>query len=149
MTTNTDTEFQYVLREFVGDGSPFKLMCDDNDIISRITLKDRWKDIEDLKLEYTDPATKRNVKIKEEDLYRIKAYAPFKNHLQNETGTKTKYPVDVTKYTRADFDNYLSDDYDPDDPTKYVYALAKAAKKHHFSTTGGYYSKSHGWWQWW
>jgi hypothetical protein len=78
-------------------------------------------------LEYPD-GTGTDVKLSDEDIKEVIALEPFRNHLQDEVGLKTKHPVDFTNYLREDFLRYLDYEYDPDHPTKYDQTLALATQ---------------------
>jgi hypothetical protein len=121
-----NTEFAYIINVLFGVDTPVQLLCDQNGINNHRKLKPRWKDIDDL--EYTDSSGTK-AKLSKDDIEEFAAIYPFKNHLQNELGQKTKNLVDITQYSREDFLRYYDDEYDPNNPTQYNQALAQGAEK--------------------
>ena len=122
--TKRETDFEFILREFLGENSPVQLVCHQHKINSHRKLRSKWKDI--YNLEYTDSTTGNKAKLSGDDLYEIRAIQPFINSLRNESGPF----VDITKYTRVDFENYLNHTYDPEHPTKYDINLACISLEH-------------------
>jgi hypothetical protein len=123
-------EFAHSINELIGAGTPVQVFCNENKITNHSKLKAKWKDIRTL--EYTDSTTGTKAKLSDDDIEEFMAIVPFKNHLQNELGLKTKNPVDITQYSREDFLHwrYYDDEYDPDNPTQYNQELAQGAEKH-------------------
>ena len=83
-----------------GIGTPVQLVCFQNGITNHRKFKAKWKDIGDF--EYTDSSGTK-AKLSKDEIEEFAALYPFKNHLQNELGQKTKNPVDITQYSREDF----------------------------------------------
>ena len=69
------------------------------------------------------------MKLSDDDINEFMAIVPFKNHLQNELGLKTKYPVNIKQYSREDFLRYYEEEYEPDSPTQYDRAMAQAIQR--------------------
>ena len=124
---SANTEFEYIMDKLFGIGTPVQLVCFQNGITNHRKFKAKWKDIGDL--EYTDSSGTK-AKLSKDEIEEFAALYPFKNHLQNELGQKTKNPVDITKYSRKDFLRYYDNEFDPNNPTKYDQALAQGAEKH-------------------
>ena len=121
-----NAEFAHFINVLIGVDTPFQLFCIKNKITNHRKLKAKWKDLD--ALEYTDSSGTK-AKLSKDDIEEFAAIYPFKNHLQNELGLKTKNPVDITQYSREDFLRYYDDEYDPNNPTQYNQALAQGAEK--------------------
>jgi hypothetical protein len=127
MSAKEIAKFEHILTLF-GVGSAFQLLCSHNSIITHRKMKGKMKDMHDL--EYPDPASNTLKKLSEEELDEVKAFQPFMNALQNETGPIKIYPIGITKYSRDDFICYQEDSYDSDNPSQYNYAMSLIAEKH-------------------
>ena len=125
MSFDAVAAFEHIIDTFFGVDSPVQLLCREYGVNEHRKLRARLKNIRDL--EYTDPITGTKVKLSDDELYEISALQSFLNTIQNETGPIDSRPIDITQLSRDDFLNYLAWEYDPDNPTKYDYALAKKA----------------------
>ena len=115
MTISEEVEFNHLLNEFFGVGSPIYQYCIHYKIKFHRKLRAKLKDGYD---EYVDE-TGATVKLSEDDIYEINAITSFKNFMQNETGPKKTCPLDITEFSRNDFTGYLNYDYDENNPDKY------------------------------
>ena len=127
MRFDTVAAFEHIINTLFGVGRPVQLLFREYSMNEHRKLRDKWKDIPNL--EYTDPITGAKVKLSDDELYEISALQSFLNVMQNETGPIESRPIDITQFSRDDFLNYLAWEYDPDNPTKYEHALAKAAEE--------------------
>ena len=124
---NKNADFTYTTDVIIGVGKPFQLFCIKySNITNHRKLKEKWKNIRTL--EYMD-STGTDVKLSDEDIDEVIAIVPFRNYLQNKLDPKTKYPVDIKKYSCEDFLHYYDDEYDPENPTKYDRASAMEMEK--------------------
>lgn len=128
MAANTNAEFEHIMNVIFGVDTPAQLLCIENGITNLRKFKVKFRNIRNL--EYTDSTMNTKVKLSDDDFEELEAILPFKHHLQNELGPVTKYPVDITQYSREDFLLYYDNVYDVDNPTQYNQALAQAAEKH-------------------
>ena len=121
MTIPDTEEFKHLTSNIFGDGSPIQLYCSQAKVNTHRKLKAKLKSsIESgTDLEYTDPETNASAMLSEDDIFEINALSSFKNAMQNETGPKINYRLDITKYSREDFLTYLDGTYDPENPDKY------------------------------
>ena len=91
-----NAEFAHFINVLIGVDTPFQRFCIENKINNHRKLRPRWKDLD--ALEYTDSSGTK-AKLSKDDIEEFAAIYPFKNHLQNELGLKTKNPVDITQYS--------------------------------------------------
>ena len=119
MTNSEEEEFNHLLNEFFGVGSPIYQYCIHYKIKFHRKLRAKLKEV----VEYVDE-TGATVKLSEDDIYEINAIPSFKAFMQNETGPKKTFPLDITELSSNDFTRYLTDDYDEDNPDKYDINLA-------------------------
>jgi hypothetical protein len=128
-STSATTDFDNCTDELFGAGSPARLVCKQNGITSHRKLREKFKS--DLKeLEYEDPTTGRKVKLGEDDLLEVGALISFMNAMQNETGPRMECPLDMTEFSRGDFERYMDNSYDPDNPDVYSVQVARESQKH-------------------
>ena len=124
MTISDDEDFNHLANEIFGEGtSPIHLYC----IHNKIKLHVSWRQNSKLVTgddEYIDPGTGASATLSEDDIFEIHAIPSFKAFMQNETGPKKTFPLDITELSSNDFTRYLTDDYDEDNPDKYDINLA-------------------------
>ena len=122
MTISEEVEFNHLLNEFFGVGSPIYQYCIHYKIKFHRKLRAKLKEV----VEYVDE-TGTTVKLSEEDIYEFNAIPSFKAYMQNGLGPKgprLQLSLDITKYSREDFLRYLGGTYDPENPDKYDIKLA-------------------------
>ena len=114
MSISEEVEFNHLLNEFFGVGSPIYQYCIHYKIKFHCKLRAKLKEVEEYDDEKGD-----TVKLSEDDIVEIMAFQSFRNFMQNEHGPKKTCPLDITEFSRSDFKDYLNNDYDEDNPEKY------------------------------
>ena len=96
MTNSEEEEFNHLLNEFFGVGSPIYQYCIHYKIKFHRKLRAKLKNGDEL--EYVDD-TGATVKLSEDDIYEINAIPSFRAYMQNELGPKIQFSLDITKYS--------------------------------------------------
>ena len=97
MSAKEIAKFEHIMTLF-GVGSAFQLLCSHNSIITHRKMKGKMKDMHNL--EYLDPTSNTPKKLSEEELEEVKAFIPFMNAMQNETGPIKFCSIDITSTMR-------------------------------------------------
>ena len=126
-------EFQHSIDVLLGADSPPARALRQNKINTHRKLREKIKrgTIAGLTYTYLDGNTK-SIKSDEEDIFRILAIQPFIDHMQNVTGPRDIVPLDISKFTCDDFEDYFQFEYDEDAPDVYNRAIARDNMMHDY-----------------
>ena len=128
-TPSDNVQFEHVLNTFFEPDSAVRRFLDKNGVNNVRSLKSRWKKWrKEDELEYTDPDdtdTKKN--LSEEELEELHGLISFINDEQNALGPIRSCPLNLTAFTKENFQDFLMD-FDPDHPIEYDRERARVSK---------------------